>query len=338
MPVRHTVTTLALATCAALLATPTAGASWLKPTSRVSGQVRVAWNGTRNTFTEPKSVEGAIRYDVVGRAASGADAVAWAGPGGSLPRDDKASRFPGFLIRTRITVERYTARQPGSACGDGQVPQTTATSAAAGPTNAIVDTFEPHLDLVRRSGTIEVVPAVDGTVPVTRTGTTCATPSDGSVAVQVALEPSTGEVTVADMLGDDLVRALSSLDDLPLTIMADRSFVIRTTRKLNLDTGDGRTDATVAFDLRVAGPPAAQSGDCVAPTYREIRSLRTPADVQRLARRRGFSRIVVGAPRLAGAFDRGARYRFGWGVVTYPCGRSLGDRKDPFLFPLKRAP
>lgn len=336
MPVRRVLPTLALAICAALLVAPAAGASWLKPTSRVSGQARITWTATIPTLTGPSTVEGALRFDVVGRATSAADAAAWA-PTEISATDDRVSRFFGFLVRSRVTVERYTVNQPGRACGDGQVPSTT-TSAAGGPVNAMLDTFEPVLDLVRRRGTVDVGLAATGAVPVTTTGTGCATPSDGVLTVPVAREPFTDEARIADMLGENLMRQLKPLEAVPLTIATDRSFAVRTSRKLNVDTPAERSAATVAFDLRVAGPPAAQSGNCVVPTTAEVRRLRTAADVQRLARRRGFSRIAVGAPRVRGSFDRGARYRLEWGGVRYPCGQSLGSRRAAALFPLKRAP
>ncbi len=348
--------TLSVLSLAALVISPAqaAAGTWLKPTSAVEGSVRLSWTWSSGAPGEVATAsEGSIRFDVRDRAPGTSALLAWV-PGEFPAWATEPQRLPGFFLRAQAQAERYreTRTEP---CGDGTPAVRTIELTGAGPSHALLMTDEPEVDAVRRTGRIDVDPpfvvrrdgvfrlgqAVLGTgsFGVRETGTQCEY-NDAEVPVTTPRSAPDAERTAtgAGLMGFDALVALTDgIDDIPLTATANGGLRIRRTATANVTGAQGATGRTkMEVDLRVAGPLDAHSAFCRVITRGEAARLRSAAEAQRLARRRGFTRVGIGKPVTAAPGDR-ARHILRWGSTVAPCGTGLGSRKSPALFPVRRA-
>lgn len=326
-----------------------AAGGWLKPTSAVSGSVRLSW-----TWSEPGATsEGAIRFDVRDRAPGTAALLGWV-PGEFPAWATEPRRLPGFFLRAQATVERYRATS-SVACDDGTPAVRDSGVTSAGPSNALLMTDEPELDAVRRTGRIDIDPpfvvrrdgiyrlgqAVLGTgsFAVRETGSLCRFADAEATATTPQPAPDAERAaTGADLLGFDALVALTdAIDDVPLSVTAPGGLVVR--RSVTVDVAGRRGlagKATMELDLRFSGPLSAHSALCRVITRGEAARLRSAAQAQRLVRRRGFTRVWIGRPLFAPPGMRAGGYELRWGSPSAVCGAALGTRGSPALFPVRR--
>lgn len=328
--------------------------TWLKPTSAVEGSVRLGWAWTSGSAGAVATTsEGSVRFDVRDRAPGTSALLAWV-PGEFPSWATEPQRLPGFFLRAAARVERFRETRTEQ-CGDGTPAVRSFAVTGAGPANALLMTNEPTVDAVRRTGRIDVDPpfvvrrdgiyrlgqAVLGTgaFGVRETGAQCEY-NDAEVPVTTprAVVETERVDTGAGLMGFDALVALTDgIDDIPLSVTTGGGLRIQRTMTVDVTAAHGVTGkATMEVDLRVAGPLDRHSAFCRVITRGEAARLRSAAEAQRLARRRGFTRVAIGKALTAVPGDR-ARYVMRWGSSGAPCGAALGTRKSPALFPVSRA-
>ncbi len=328
--------------------------TWLKPTSAVEGSVRLSWAWTSGVAGALATTsEGSIRFDVRDRAPGTSALLGWV-PGEFPSWATEPQRVPGFFLRAQAQVERFRETRTEQ-CGDGTPAVRTVALTGAGPANALLMTDEPDVDAVRRTGRIDIDPpflvhrdgvyrlgqAVLGTgvFSVRETGAQCEY-NDAEVPITTPrpMVDAARAETGAGLMGFDALVALTDgIDDIRLTVTTGGGLRIQRTATANVTAAGGATGkVTMEVDLRVAGPLDAHSALCRVITRGEAARLRNAAEAQRLARRRGFTRVAIGRAMTAVPGDR-ARYVMRWGGSSAPCGAALGTRKSPALFPVRRA-
>lgn len=353
-PVTRVIAVLA---ALAALVPASAAASWGHPDSAISGGMLVQWTADSGDATDPASVvshrEGTVRYTILGRARGAGVPQAWVP--GEFPSWTDPRVGNGFFLRARVAVEHFAASER-TPCENGQYATVTSRVTATPQEHALLSTEEPTIDLVHHRGTIDLdLPFVvhrdgivnlgqvvvgTGMVTVTTTGTMCATDENGAPTV-IAQDPSTVTEPIAALMSEDVVAAVDDeYSAMRTTVHPGGGFDLAPApRKLLPDTSREplqRIAGSFTPVLRDGGPGPASSALCTLPSFRDVERLRTLAAVQRLLRREGFTRAVVGPTQPAVRQDGHARFRLKFGAPAWPCGEVLGDRRDPALFPLRR--
>lgn len=335
MPRRSLAYVVAVAALMALM--PSAEASWLRPTSTVSGTVTISWHETVTVNASRRvTTSGEVVYRVLRRLAGPDEAQSWV-PGAIPSWTDDTSRLFGFFLVSQVSVPRYTS-VTDYVCENGAAAQATTTVASIVQPNALLMVNEPRLNLLRGTGTADVDLAFDervyasGEVSLHTTGTDCSgrteegwapgpvdttetaavshlLRSDITVAVVDAYQEFSGQVTAGGGLRLDLTRTLPDLGDRPES-----------------ETRGGTYD----LDLVFGGPPHSMSAFCDIPRQRKMSQAENLDQARALLRRAGFPKAPYGGERVSTV--RKGRFFLYWGGSSSVCGHRLGTRSSPALY------
>lgn len=333
-----------VASAAGASMTTSAYAQVRQPTGPVTGTVRVSWQEERRYDPTTVRTEGEVVYTVSGRMRTTADAEAWT-PDEIPPWADQTRRNPGYLLRARAAVPRYS-ETVDQACESGAASTTTTITDLTQPQSLLL-VEEPEFDLVRGIASLDLDLAWDvnrdgvyrygqaifasGAVATRTTGTNCSGLTEEGVRVPGPVD-TTARSPIAGLMGNEISEAIiDGFREFKGTVDALGSARVRTTQALpDVSPRPGTTrSGTLTVDLTLGPAPGSQNAFCVLPSAARLAKASTLAAARRLLKRHGFPTVPFGGARPHGT--RKGRYFLRWSNSRAWCGRSLGTRRSPVL-------
>lgn len=342
---RFAVAVALLAATAGASTATAAQAQVRQPTGPVTGTVRVSWQEERRYDPTTIRTAGEVVYTVSGRMRTTAEAETWT-PGEIPSWADQTRRNPGYLLRSRVAVPRYS-QTVEQACESGAASTTTLITDVTQP-QALLMVQEPEFDLVRGIASLDLDLAWDvnrdgiyrygqaifasGAVATRTTGTNCSGLTEEGVRVPGPVD-TTARSPIAGLMGNEISEAIiDGFQEFKGTVDARGTARVRTVQALpDVDARPETTrSGTLTTDLTLGPTPGSQNAFCVLPSDARLARAPTLAAARKLLRRHGFPTVPFGGALPHGT--RKGRYFLRWSNTRAWCGRSLGTRRSPALY------